>query len=141
MEIIAFVILHWYLSLFFQSFFHHRYAAHSVCTMSKFWEKFFFVASCITQGSSYISPYVYGIMHRLHHIHTDTKEDPHSPLNSSNVFKMMWDTKVNYGHLYFERVEIDSNLKKHLPKWQTFDKIAHNMISRFVGSHSILFFG
>ena len=130
--ILIFFILHWYLSLFFQSFFHHRYAAHRVCTMSPFWEKMFFIGSFLTQGSSYISAYVYGIMHRLHHVHTDTKLDPHSPLNSANVFKMMWDTKVNYNHYYFERALIEDKYRLNLPKWQSFEKFAHNWVTRIV---------
>ncbi|PSR06189.1 MAG: acyl-CoA desaturase, partial [Bacteroidetes bacterium SW_10_40_5] len=34
MVIIAFFITHWYLSLFCQTFFHHRYAAHAMFTMN-----------------------------------------------------------------------------------------------------------
>ncbi len=45
MIIILFFVAHWYLSLFAQTFFHHRYAAHRAFTMSKGWEKFFFVYS------------------------------------------------------------------------------------------------
>lgn len=131
MAIVIFFVAHWYLSLFCQSFFHHRYAAHRICKMSPFWEKFFFIASFITQGSSYISAYAYGIMHRMHHVHTDTKKDPHSPVNSSNVFKMMWDTKINYNHVFFEEIEIDDRYRNQLPRWQSFDKIAHNWITRF----------
>ena len=76
MEILIFFVLQWYLSLFCQSFFHHRYSAHGMFTMSRAWEKVFFYISFVTQGSSYLSPYAYGIMHRLHHAHADTEEDP-----------------------------------------------------------------
>ena len=34
---------HWYLSLFFQTFFLHRYASHRAFTMNKTTEKVFFV--------------------------------------------------------------------------------------------------
>lgn len=132
MAVIIFFVLHWYLSLFCQSFFHHRYAAHRICSMSPFWEKFFFIMSFITQGSSYISAYAYGIMHRLHHVHTDTEKDPHSPINSSNVFKMMWDTKISYNHVYFEEIPIEDKYKKMLPQWQSFEKFAHNWMTRVV---------
>ena len=67
MEIFLFIVVHWYLSLFAQSFFHHRYSAHQMFTMPKWVEKFFFIFSFIAQGSSYMSPKVYGILHRLHH--------------------------------------------------------------------------
>lgn len=94
-------------------------------------EKCFFVACFITQGSSYISAYAYGIMHRMHHVYTDTKQDPHSPVNSSNVFKMMWDTKINYNHVFFEEIDIADKYRNNLPRWQAFDKFAHNWITRF----------
>jgi stearoyl-CoA desaturase (delta-9 desaturase) len=46
-------------------------------TMSKAWEKFFYILSWIFQGSSYLSPRAYGIMHRMHHAYADTEKDPH----------------------------------------------------------------
>ena len=79
MIILIFIIAHWYLSLFSQTFFLHRYAAHKMFDMSKFWEKMFFIFTYITQGSSYLSPYAYGVMHRMHHAYADTEKDPHSP--------------------------------------------------------------
>lgn len=130
MTVVYFFIIQWYASLFFQSFFHHRYAAHRVCSMSPFWEKMFFVGSFITQGSSYISAYAYGIMHRLHHVYTDKPEDPHTPTRSSNVFKLMWDTKINYGKIYNQTIAIDSKYKTNVPQWESFDKIAHHWVSR-----------
>lgn len=79
MIIVIFVLLLWYGGLFFQSFFLHRYAAHQVFTMSKGMERLTFILTWIFQGASYLSPYGYGIMHRMHHAYTDTKDDPHSP--------------------------------------------------------------
>ena len=99
MAILAFLIAHWYLSLFFQTFFHHRYAAHSMFSMSKFWEKVFFVFSLITQGSSYLSPYAYAILHRLHHAYADTEKDPHSPAYDSSLLDIMWKTKNIYSSI------------------------------------------
>lgn len=131
MEVIYFFVIQWYLSLFCQSFFLHRYSAHGICTMSPFWEKFFFVACFITQGSSYISAYAYGIMHRMHHVYTDTVKDPHSPTTSSNPFLLMWNTKINYNHVFFEEIEIEDKYRQNLPRWQAFDKFAHNWITRF----------
>ncbi len=79
MIILIFFACHWYFSLFFQTFFHHRYSAHQMFTMSKTMEKVFIFLSWLTQGSSYLSPYSYGILHRLHHAYADTEQDPHSP--------------------------------------------------------------
>ena len=79
MFILIFFVAIWYLSLFCQTFFQHRYAAHGAFKMSKRTEKAFYILSYITQGSSYMSPRAYAIMHRLHHAYTDTELDPHSP--------------------------------------------------------------
>ena len=43
MAILIFFVAHYYLSLFTQTFYLHRYAAHKMFTMNKFWEKFFFL--------------------------------------------------------------------------------------------------
>lgn len=119
------LVIHWYVSLFFQSFFHHRYAAHGHCSMSKGWEKFFHVMCFITQGSSYISAAAYGMMHRLHHAHTDTEHDPHSPHYSLNAFHMMWITRNNYINIYKGHTDVASKYRKDLPYWDSFDKIVH----------------
>jgi stearoyl-CoA desaturase (delta-9 desaturase) len=107
MIILAFFLGHWYLSLFFQTFFLHRYAAHAMFKMSRFWEKVFFVFSWLFQGSSYLSPYAYGVLHRLHHAHTDTEKDPHSPSYDDNLFKMMWRTKEVYSDIYHEELDVE----------------------------------
>ena len=78
-EILIFFVAHWYLSLFFQTFFLHRYAAHKAFTMNKFTEKVVYILTWIFQGSNYLSPYGYGVMHRMHHALADTENDPHSP--------------------------------------------------------------
>ncbi|HRI20137.1 MAG TPA: acyl-CoA desaturase [Panacibacter sp.] len=130
MIIIVFFITHWYISLFFQSFFHHRYAAHHQFSMSRRWEKFFFISSFISQGSSYISPYAYGIMHRLHHIHTDTENDPHSPANHPRFWRMMIETRNSYFNIYSGKIQAEEKFKKDLPQWKAFDAFAHNWITR-----------
>lgn len=130
MAIFLFLVLHWYFSLFFQTFFHHRYAAHAMFTMSRFWEKVFFIGSFIFQGSSYLSPYAYGILHRMHHAHTDTEEDPHSPTYDKNLFAMMWKTKNIYSDIFFGKVEVEERFKKGVPQWTAFDKMADYWPSR-----------
>lgn len=100
--------------------------------MSPFVEKCFFVGCWLTQGSSYISAYAYGMMHRMHHIHTDKPDDPHSPLHSSNVFKMMLDTRNTYQDYWKESIPIDDKIRKRLPEWQRFDHFAHSWITRVV---------
>src|SRR5437868_5875201 len=78
--ILVFFVAHWQLSVFFQSFFHHRYGAHKQFTMSKRMERVFHFLSWFIQGSSYLSPRAYAILHRMHHAYSDTPNDPHSPV-------------------------------------------------------------
>ena len=47
MAILIFLLLHWYLSLFGQTFYLHRYAAHKMFTMSPFWEKFWYLFTSV----------------------------------------------------------------------------------------------
>lgn len=130
MYFFLFFILHWYASLFFQSVFLHRYAAHRQFTMTKGWERCFYVCCFVTQGSSYISAYAYGIMHRLHHMHTDKKEDPHSPRHAKGVLGAIFQTRNNYFKIYSGKIAVDDKLKKDLPRWDSFEKIAHNWLTR-----------
>ncbi len=139
MEIILFFLAHWYLSLFSQTFFHHRYAAHSMFTMTPFWERFFYFFSFITQGSSYLSPYSYGILHRMHHAHADTEADPHSPSYDRNLFSMMWRTKTIYANISKGKEEVPAAYKKKLPTWHRLDRFADNLIVR--GSWALLYTG
>ncbi|MEM7374846.1 MAG: acyl-CoA desaturase [Bacteroidota bacterium] len=128
--IICVFIIHWYLSIFLQTFFHHRYAAHKMFTMSKGWERFFFLASYLIQGSSYLSPKIYAILHRMHHAYTDTEEDPHSPSHTHNLFEMMWQTRHIYRGISHGKVEVEARFMKELPEWDLIDKIGGNYFSR-----------
>lgn len=132
MIIFIFFISIWYLSLFSQTFFQHRYAAHGAFTMSKGWERFFFIVTYITQGSSYMSPKAYAIMHRLHHAHTDTPLDPHSPSNSSNIFSMMWDTRTVYQNVLHQRIEVEERYTRNVPSWDSLDRFANGGFSRLL---------
>lgn len=120
----------WYSSLFCQTFFQHRYAAHQAFTMNKFWERTFFIFTYITQGSSYMSPRAYAIMHRMHHAYTDTEKDPHSPEFSRNIFQMMLRTRNIYSNIYTGKIKVEERFTHNLPVWPAFDKWAHSSFSR-----------
>ena len=130
--IILFFIAHWYLSLFFQTFFLHRYAAHKAFTMSKFNEKVFFVLTWFFQGSNYLSPYGYGVMHRMHHAFADTEDDPHSPKYDETIWKMMWKTKTIYSDITNKKVEVEDRFTKDVPQWTAFDDFARSWVSRLI---------
>ncbi|HET9279677.1 MAG TPA: fatty acid desaturase, partial [Flavitalea sp.] len=132
MAILIFFVAHWYLSLFCQTFFLHRYAAHGAFTMSKFWEKVFYILTFITQGSSYMSPRTYAILHRLHHAYTDTEDDPHSPMHAPGFIALMNRTRKKYADVFNGRLQVEGKFTKNLPDWHAFDRMAHPWFMRVV---------
>ena len=128
--ILLFFILHWYLSLFSQTFFLHRYAAHGMFVMNKFWEKFFFAFTYITQGSSYLSPRAYAVLHRMHHAYSDTEKDPHTPHHASNVFSMMWKTKDVYNNILNYKQDVEKRYLGNLPDWKLIENLGDSWMSR-----------
>ena len=122
MYILIFFLGHWFISLFFQSFFLHRYAAHGMFGLSKFWERSFYLLTFVTQGSSFLNPAAYAIMHRRHHAFSDTESDPHSPHFSKNIFSMMIKTFNNYHDILAGKTGEDE-FSKNVPEWKSFDKI------------------
>ncbi|MBW3468133.1 acyl-CoA desaturase [Arthrospiribacter ruber] len=130
MILIIFFLLHWYFSLFCQSFFLHRYAAHQMFSMTKFWERFFYVFTWICQGSSYLSPRAYAVLHRMHHAYSDTPKDPHSPHHTENLFTMMWKTKNIYNDYFSFKLKPEERFSKDVPDWNKFDLFADSMVAR-----------
>lgn len=141
MFIVLLFVAIWYLSLFAQTFFLHRYASHGAFTMSKSWEKFFFVFTYLVQGPHYLSPKTYGILHRLHHAHTDTELDPHSPNFSNNMFSMLLRTRKIYNDILRGRMTVEEKYTKNLPEWDFLENIANSKLSRFtwVGIYITIF--
>ena len=91
--------------------------------MSKFWEKFFYILTAIVQGSSFLRPRAYALMHRLHHAYADTEKDPHSPKYSKNVFSMMWQTRKVYNSIRNDKFEFNEKFKDDFTYWPIFEKI------------------
>jgi stearoyl-CoA desaturase (delta-9 desaturase) len=139
--IFVFFVAHWQLSVFFQTFFHHRYGAHRMVTMSKGWERFFYLCTYVAQGSSFLSPRAYAILHRMHHAFSDTGKDPHSPTNFSNVLKMMLATKKRYDDFAYRRAEPEARFDGGYPEWPLIDKLGQNWIMRVAwGASYVLFY-
>src|SRR5436190_11483224 len=130
MTILVFFVSHWLLSVFFQTFFQHRYGAHKQFTMSKGWERFFHLCTYVAQGSSFLTPRGYAILHRMHHAYSDTEKDPHSPLFHSNVFTMMWKTKSRYDDFAYRRVAPEPRFEGGLPEWPLLDKLGQSWAMR-----------
>lgn len=141
MAIALFFLGHWILSLFSQTFFLHRYSAHKMFTMSRFWERVFYLFTFITQGSSYLNPRAYAIMHRMHHAYSDTEKDPHSPYYFKSMFKMMMRTKDHYLDLLLHRVEPEKGFDKNIPEWKLLDRLANLWTPRILwGAGYTLFY-
>src|SRR5689334_18531470 len=115
--ILVFFVTHWCVSIFCQTFYLHRYGAHRMFTMSKGWERFFHVLTAVTQGSSYLLPRAYAILHREHHAFSDTERDPHSPHVYPSLGKMMWVTKERYAGLANRSITPEPRFEGGYPEW------------------------
>ena len=140
--ILIFFVAHWQLSVFFQTFFLHRYGAHRMFTMSKGWERFFYFCTFVAQGSSFLSPRAYAILHRMHHAFSDTPQDPHSPTNYKDVATMMLATKKKYDAFAYHREEPEARFDGGTPEWPLIDKLSQSWVTRlaWVGVYSAVYF-
>jgi len=141
LPILILFVAHWQISIFFQTFFLHRYGAHKQFFMSKGWERFFHLCTYLTQGSSFLSPRGYAIMHRMHHAYSDTPKDPHSPTNFSNVLTMMWTTKHTYDDYAYDRVQPEPRFLGGYPEWKALDRLGQNWGMRifWIAAYSTLY--
>jgi len=130
MAILAVFVGHWVLAAFFQSSFHHRYASHRMFTMSRRAERMFHVLTYLVQGSSYLSPRAYAILHREHHAYSDTARDPHAPGFFSNVLTMMWATSTRYAAHVTRRSSPEARFLGGYPDWPGLDRIGSSWTSR-----------
>ncbi|MDP3278947.1 MAG: acyl-CoA desaturase [Deltaproteobacteria bacterium] len=130
LAIVSFFVAHWLISVFFQTFFLHRYGAHRMFTMSPRMEKVFHVLTWLAQGSSYLNPRAYAILHREHHAFSDTVRDPHSPHVYPDVFTMMGKTKERYQGLLIGTIRSEPRFEGGAPSWPALDRIGDSWITR-----------
>lgn len=131
LAILTLLFLHWYACIFAQSFFLHRYAAHKMFRMSRFWERFFYLFTWIAQGSSFLNPRAYSLLHLEHHKHSDTEKDPHSPSFFKDVISMMLHTRRVFHSIKRGEHESVRNAKPHqYPEWGLVDNFGDNWIVR-----------
>ena len=124
--ILTFFVLHWTLAVFCQTFFLHRYGAHRQFTMSKGWERFFYLCTFIAQGASFLSPRAYAVLHREHHAYSDTEGDPHSPVLHKNPYQLLKATWIRYANLRHRLVEPEPRFEGGYPEWPLLDRWAHS---------------
>lgn len=121
--ILVFFVAHWAAAAFVQVFFLHRYAAHGQFTMSKGWERFFYVLTYLVLGSSYLPPYAYAVLHRMHHAYSDTPRDPHSPRNEGTPLGMILATRRSFDDLAHRRTPIEPRFAGRHPEWPALDRL------------------
>lgn len=129
MPIIIFFIAHWFLSLLCQTVFLHRYASHRMFSLSPLMEKVFMFFTFLIQGSSYLNPRAYAIMHREHHAFSDSPDDPHSPHQHRNVFQMMTYTYNYYSDLVNNPGRSD-RFGETAPSWPFLEKLGESWVMR-----------
>jgi len=98
--------------------------------MEPFWEKFFYLVLLISQGSSFLNPRAYAILHRMHHAYSDTEKDPHSPHFFKDVFGMMIATKNMYMNYLQFKIQPEPAFQGNYPEWPIVDKIGNSWLWR-----------
>lgn len=96
----------------------------------KFWERTFYFCTWFFQGASFLNPRAYAIMHRMHHAHSDTEKDPHSPHFFRDVFSMMWHTRKIYNDHVSNKTKPEKGFDGKYPEWKSLDKIGDHMAVR-----------
>lgn len=98
--------------------------------MNSFWERFFYLLLLVSQGSSFLNPRAYAILHRMHHAYSDTEKDPHSPHFFKDVFGMMIATKNMYLAYLLHKIEPEPAFRGNYPEWPLIDRIGDSWFWR-----------
>jgi stearoyl-CoA desaturase (delta-9 desaturase) len=93
-------------------------------------EKFFYLLLLFSQGSSFLNPRAYAILHRMHHAYSDTEKDPHSPHFFKDVFGMMIATKNMYLNYLKYKIQPEPAFRGDYPEWPLVDKIGNSWFWR-----------
>lgn len=100
--------------------------------MSKTTERVFYFLTWFFQGSSFLVPRAYAVMHRMHHEYSDTEKDPHSPHFFKDIIQMMVQTKKIY-YEFNTGVRIpEERFTKNLPVWDKMDRFGENSLVRLI---------
>lgn len=124
------LMIHWYISLFCQTFFLHRYASHGMFKLPYWLDRLFYLITYLAQGPSFLNPRAYALLHQAHHKHSDTALDPHSPHNHAGIKDMMLKTF----HDYHALVEEPRNMRSdhYYPTWNLIDKFAASKFNTLI---------
>jgi stearoyl-CoA desaturase (delta-9 desaturase) len=141
LPLLVFFVLHWQISVFFQSFFLHRYGAHRMFTMSRGWERVFHLCTYLAQGPSYLRPEAYAILHRTHHAYSDAPGDPHSPRLHQGLLQMMLATKRNFEDISQRGWIKEPRFAGNVPVWKSLDTWGASRVSAmlWIGAYSAFY--
>ena len=90
------------------------------------------MSTFLAQGSSFLNPRAYAIMHRMHHAYSDTEKDPHSPHFFKDVLGMMIQTKNIYLDYVRFKIEPEQAFRDNYPTWPLIDRIGDLWITRSI---------
>ena len=111
----------------------NRFASHQMYTTSKKWEKTFYIMTWLTQGSSFLVPRAYAVMHRMHHTYSDTEKDPHSPHFFKDILHMMLHTvEIFRGFQTGKNLPDPQFTREYIPMWDKLDKLGHHTVTRIL---------
>jgi stearoyl-CoA desaturase (delta-9 desaturase) len=116
------LVLHWYLSLFCQTFYLHRYAAHGMFRLPRWLDRGFYLLTFLAQGPSFLNPRAYALLHQAHHMFSDTEKDPHSPHYHPTMRRMMMKTFRDYQALVRDPQGLRPD--HYYPTWPLLDRLA-----------------
>ncbi len=96
-------------------------------------ERVIYFLTWFTQGSSFLVPKAYAVMHRMHHTYSDTEKDPHSPHFFKDVWQMMLHTaKIFTAFNTGKSLPEAEFTEEYLPSWNRLDKIGHSLFTRLL---------
>lgn len=134
---LGFFALMWYGSIATHSLMLHRLTTHRQFILSKTMRLILHLLYWIFNGSCYLSPIGYAILHTLHHRFTDTKDDPHPPMSFKNWCLYMWHTwkmydAANKGELNDTLLMYTGKKPSDFPQWDMLDWIAQMRLVRII---------
>lgn len=102
-------------------------------TTTKNWERTFYILTWFVQGSSFLVPRAYAVLHRMHHAYSDTEQDPHSPHFFKDIYHMTLHTaKIFRGFLTRKNIPDPQFTKEYLPVWDKMDRLGHSGFTRSI---------
>jgi stearoyl-CoA desaturase (delta-9 desaturase) len=123
LAVVVFFVSHWVLAAFFQVVFLHRYASHAQFSMSKRWERAFYLMTYFAIGASFLPPRAYALMHRAHHAYSDTSRDPHSPRNHRSALGMAMEMRRTFDGLAKGEIAPEPRFAMPSPQWAAIDRL------------------